>query len=139
MSRQPSIKGKPFMPPNPRIRRWAVLFGVVALDTAIGAVLGVLLWIVWLIVDGHGIIKGLGEVEDGLSYLEGLIALGVLVGGGVGLLHGFVVMDDQEGQGPTSLPEVGQRWSDRQGTQPPSDRVQIGQESISEDASRTQT
>jgi hypothetical protein len=61
------------------------------LGLLIGVALAVLLWWHWLAARDKSVWQGLsGRVEDGLGSLQGLTALGILVGGPVGLVYGLI-------------------------------------------------
>ena len=54
---------------------------------AIGELIAVLFWVTWILGNGNSVVDAIqGQVEDGIGTLEGLVALGALVGGPVGLL-----------------------------------------------------
>lgn len=70
-----------------------VVAGRLFLCVAIGEILAGLCWGLYLAFNGHGVVEALrGEVEDSLGTLEALLAIGVLCGGVVGVVSGFVAL-----------------------------------------------
>ena len=66
-----------------------VVCGHVAVGAAIGLALAAAYWAAAMVLGGHSIAEAArGQVEDGLGLLQGLAALGILCGGGVGLCFG---------------------------------------------------
>ena len=58
---------------------------------AIGGAIGTVHWGLWLVSEGHTFEQGItGQVDDGMATLQGLLALGSMVGGLVGLPFAFL-------------------------------------------------
>jgi hypothetical protein len=55
----------------------------------LGAILGALIWTLFMVLQGKLSDAIAGQVEDGIGQLEGLMALGIMVGCPVGLLYGI--------------------------------------------------
>ena len=73
------------------------LFTRTALGVVIGLAVAAAYWSAIMIRGGHGILEALrGQVEDGLGTLQGLAALGVLVGAGVGLASGLAAISNDQ-------------------------------------------
>ncbi len=78
-------------------RLWMLALGWVILGILIGVTIGGLFWWVWLAQIGKSISEAVrGEVDDGIGTLQGMTALGGLVGCAVGLLY--------------SLGKIANRW-----------------------------
>jgi hypothetical protein len=62
----------------------------VALGVLIGAIIASLIWFGWLSADGKTVGEAMrGKVEDAIGMLEGILAIGILIGALVGLLRGL--------------------------------------------------
>jgi hypothetical protein len=74
-----------------KLRPWIRVSGLISLCIVIGVTIGILIWCNDLARKGKTIADGLqGKVEDGISLLQGLTALGGFVGAGVGLATSLV-------------------------------------------------
>jgi hypothetical protein len=74
----------------PSGRRVIATLGWLTAGMVLGGLIGTLFWCGYLVLSGQSISKALGgDVEDAWGVLQGLLALGVLIGGGVGLLNGL--------------------------------------------------
>jgi hypothetical protein len=65
----------------------------VVLDVVIGVTFGASFWVLFQVLNGNLVEAIKGNVEDAHSLLEGLVILGGLVGGMVGLMHGFAIVE----------------------------------------------
>jgi hypothetical protein len=68
--------------------------GRLALGLTIGMALGAGIWAAAMAWQGHNLASAIhGEVEDGLSLLQAVVALGGMCGTGVGLCWGVVALN----------------------------------------------
>jgi hypothetical protein len=71
-------------------RCFLATLGWSAAGIVLGGLIGTLIWCGHFLAEGQSLGKAImGEVEDALGALQGLLALGGLIGGGVGLLNGL--------------------------------------------------
>ena len=62
----------------------------IALGILIGATIASLIWFGWLSATGKSVGEAIrGEVEDAIGILEGVLALGIVIGASVGLIWGL--------------------------------------------------
>ena len=73
------------------VRRALMVTARAVIGIVTGLVIAIAYWTVWLIWNGHSVTDAIqGRVEDALGTLQGIAALGTMIGAAVGLASAFV-------------------------------------------------